>query len=329
VKIRFPQPGRTGVRTLVLKDIHKSYGEVKVYQGLDFELERGQKMAFVGHNGAGKSTLLKLLAGVVPFESGERLPGLNVEVGYYAQHRVEMLNSDRTVLEEAQDTRRMNPDLFVRTVLGTFLFRGDSVYKKVRVLSGGEKSRLALVKLLLDPPNVLLLDEPTTHLDMASVEALTDALKEFEGTLCFISHDLFFVNSLADHVVHVERGKVTVYPGNYEYFQRRQAQKESEGEQEAAPPPARPSLEDAPTVSAVAPAAAEPGPSPEDRRAGKKARRKIKARIADLEDELSGLNGELASHFVKSDYKKLMALDEAIKRAEQELADRRRELEGL
>ncbi|MGQ0644346.1 MAG: ABC-F family ATP-binding cassette domain-containing protein [Elusimicrobiota bacterium] len=329
VKIRFPQPGRTGVRTLVLKDIHKSYGEVKVYQGLDFELERGQKMAFVGHNGAGKSTLLKLLAGVVPFESGERLPGLNVEVGYYAQHRVEMLNSDRTVLEEAQDTRRMNPDLFVRTVLGTFLFRGDSVYKKVRVLSGGEKSRLALVKLLLDPPNVLLLDEPTTHLDMASVEALTDALKEFEGTLCFISHDLFFVNSLADHVVHVERGKVTVYPGNYEYFQRRQAQKESEAEQEAAPPPARPSLEDVPAVSAVAPAAAEPGPSPEDRRAGKKARRKIKARIADLEDELSGLNGELASHFVKSDYKKLMALDEAIKRAEQELADRRKDLEGL
>jgi ATP-binding cassette, subfamily F, member 3 len=320
VKIRFPQPARTGLRALWLKNAGKSYGPVTVYQNLDFELERGQKMAFVGHNGAGKSTLLKLLAGVVSPDTGERHVGLNVDVGYYAQHRVDMLDSDRTVLEEAQDTRRVNPDLFVRTVLGTFLFRGDAVYKKVRVLSGGEKSRLALVKLLLDPPNVLLLDEPTTHLDMASVEALIDALKDFEGTICFISHDLFFVNSLADHVVHVDAGKVTVYPGNYEYFERRQAQKSQEAEPLALARPAAP--------RAQAPAAAAPPalPAEEDRKLDKKLRRRLNAQIRGLEDELADLNSQLSSLFIKSDYKKLMELDEAIKRVEKELSEKRKQV---
>jgi ATP-binding cassette subfamily F protein 3 len=224
VKIKFPQPQRTGVRVLQLKNVFKSYGNTKVYDGLDFELERGWKMAFVGHNGAGKSTLLKVLAGVIPFDSGERNVGFDVKVGYFSQHREGQLDMNRTVLQEAQSTGRMNPDLFVRTVLGTFLFPGDTVHKKVSVLSGGEKSRLALAKLLLDPPNVLLLDEPTTHLDMASVDSLIDALKEFEGTICCISHDIYFLNALADHVVHIDQGKITVYPGNYEYFKHRQSQ---------------------------------------------------------------------------------------------------------
>src|SRR5439155_27098503 len=134
------------------------------------------------------------------------------------------LDPRRTVLQEAMSVGRTNGDLFTRTVLGTFLFPGDTVHKRVEVLSGGEKSRLCLAKLLLDPPNVLLLDEPTTHLDMPSVDALIEALKELEGTVCCISHDLYFLNAIADHVVHIEHGKITVYPGDYEYFKRRFAQ---------------------------------------------------------------------------------------------------------
>ncbi|PCI39728.1 MAG: ABC transporter ATP-binding protein [Elusimicrobia bacterium] len=228
IKIRFPQPERVGVRAIALKGLYKSYDDVKVYENLDFEIERGFKMAFVGHNGAGKSTLLKVLAGEIPFEKGERKIGLNVKVGYFSQHRAHQFMQNRTVLKEAMDNDRLNPELMVRTVLGTFLFEGDRAYKKTSVLSGGEKSRLALAKLLLDPPNVLLLDEPTTHLDMNSVDALIVALKGFEGTICVISHDVYFINQLCSHVVHVDHGHVTVYPGNYDYFLHRQHQKEAE-----------------------------------------------------------------------------------------------------
>ncbi|MBI4345233.1 MAG: ABC-F family ATP-binding cassette domain-containing protein, partial [Elusimicrobia bacterium] len=178
VRIRFPQPKRVGVRVLQLKNVSKAYGDVKVYQSLDFELERGQKMAFVGHNGAGKSTLLKCLAGVIPVDTGERVVGPEVKVGYFSQHRDGQLDPEKTVLQESLLVNRDNNELLVRTVLGTFLFPGDAVHKKTAVLSGGEKSRLQLVKLLLDPPNVMLMDEPTTHLDMPSVDALIGALKE-------------------------------------------------------------------------------------------------------------------------------------------------------
>ncbi|OGS56671.1 MAG: hypothetical protein A3J79_00675 [Elusimicrobia bacterium RIFOXYB2_FULL_62_6] len=230
VKIHFPQPARIASKALELKNIGKSYAlpgrePLKVYDNLNFELQRNQKIALVGHNGAGKSTLLKMLAGAIEPDSGERVLGLNVKTGYFSQHREGAFDPRKTVLQEAMDNDRMLPELFTRTVLGTFLFPGDNVFKKTTVLSGGEKSRLALVKLLLDPPNVLLMDEPTTHLDIPSVEALIGALKEFEGTMCFISHDLYFINSLADCVAHVqEGGKITMYPGNYEYFRSRQEQ---------------------------------------------------------------------------------------------------------
>lgn len=230
VHISFPQPGRTGTTVLKLKNVNKSYGPTKVYEGLDFELERGQKMAFVGPNGAGKSTLLKVLGDIIPIDSGTRVLGHNVKCGYFSQHREGQLEPERTVLQEALSVGRTNGDLFTRTVLGTFLFPGDAVHKQVKVLSGGEKSRLQLAKLLLDPPNVLLLDEPTTHLDLTSVEALVEALKKFEGTICAISHDVYFLNAVADHVVHVVQGKITVFPGNFEYFRHRQAQLDAERE---------------------------------------------------------------------------------------------------
>ena len=218
VSFSFPQPQRSGQKVVTLENIHQAYGDKVVYRGMDFMAERDQRIVLVGPNGAGKSTLLKILAGVVIPQSGERTLGHNVKAGYYSQNRVEMLESSRTVFEEAADTPQRVTEQFIRTLLGCFLFQGDDVFKKVGVLSGGEKSRLALVKLLLDPPNLLLMDEPTTHLDMASIDALAYALDQFQGTLIFISHDVYFIRSLANHVVHVNAGRLTPYPGGYQYY---------------------------------------------------------------------------------------------------------------
>lgn len=218
IDFQFPQPQRSGQRVIKLEGIYHAYGENVVYRGMDFQAERGQRIVLVGPNGAGKSTLLKILAGVLEPQAGTRTLGHNVKSGYYSQYRVDQLDLTRTVLEEGLDTPQRVTEQFVRTLLGSFLFRGDDVFKKVSVLSGGEKSRLALVKLLLDPPNLLLMDEPTTHLDMASIDALAFALDQFQGTLIFISHDVYFIRALANHVVHVNAGQLTPYPGGYQYY---------------------------------------------------------------------------------------------------------------
>ena len=229
VGFRFPQPERSGQRVIQLKDVQFAYGDQRVYEGLNFQAERGQRLVLVGPNGAGKSTLLKLLAGVLEPQAGERILGHNTRPGYYAQHRVSMLHPDRTVLEEALDTPQTVSEQFVRTVLGNFLFRGDDVFKPVRVLSGGEKSRLSLVRLLLNPPNLLLMDEPTTHLDLGSVQALIEALEPYEGTLIFISHDVYFIRALANHVVQVHGGRLKHFPGGYDYYLDKTAQGARDG----------------------------------------------------------------------------------------------------
>jgi ATP-binding cassette subfamily F protein 3 len=215
---RFPQPQRSGQRVITLEKIKFGYGEKLIYDGIDLEVERDQRIVLVGPNGAGKSTLLKLLADVLKPQAGERKLGHNAKHGYFAQHRAAMLNPAHTVFQEALDTPQRITEQAVRTVLGSFLFRGDDIYKPVSVLSGGEKSRLALVKLLLDPPNLLLMDEPTTHLDLASVDALIEALKQFKGTLVFISHDVHFIRKLSTHVVRVEAGQLRHFGGGYQYY---------------------------------------------------------------------------------------------------------------
>ncbi len=217
-KFQFPQPKRSGQRVIRLEEVHHSYGDLTVYQGLDFTAERGQRLVLVGPNGAGKSTLLKLLAGVLPVQKGCRELGHEVQEGYFSQQRIEVLQPERTLVEEALDTQQAITEQHARTILGSFLFRGDDVYKKVKVLSGGEKSRLALIKLLLNPPNLLLMDEPTTHLDMMGIEALINALKQYTGTLIFISHDVHFIRSVAERVIHVEHGHLQHYHGDYDYY---------------------------------------------------------------------------------------------------------------
>jgi ATP-binding cassette, subfamily F, member 3 len=218
VKFRFPQPARGGQRVVTLDRVQQAYGHHTVYSNLNLTIERGQRTVLVGPNGAGKSTLLKILGGLVGIRAGERLPGHNVSIGYFAQHRIGTLDAQRTVFEEALADAGNIGEQTARTVLGSFLFRGDDVFKTVALLSGGEKSRLALVKILLQPPNLLLLDEPTTHLDMSSIDALIQALRQYEGTLVFISHDVHFVRSIASTVLHINAGHLTPYPGDYNYY---------------------------------------------------------------------------------------------------------------
>ncbi|HEY5780075.1 MAG TPA: ABC-F family ATP-binding cassette domain-containing protein [Terrimicrobiaceae bacterium] len=218
VRFSFPQPARSGQRVMVLDRVRQLYGQHVVYENLNLTVERGQRTVLVGPNGAGKSTLIKILAGYVDIDAGERLPGHNVSIGYFAQHRIETLNVRRTVLEEALAEGTGIGEQAARAVLGSFLFRGDDVFKSVSVLSGGEKSRLALVKLLLRPPNLLLMDEPTTHLDMPSIDALIQALQQYKGTLVFISHDVHFIRSIASTVLHINAGRLTPYPGDYDYY---------------------------------------------------------------------------------------------------------------
>ncbi len=218
IHFSFPQPPRTGRLVGRLIGVHKAYGDNVVYAGMDFQVERGDRVALVGVNGAGKSTLLKMLAGALEFDRGERLLGSHVEVQYYAQHQLDALDPTRTVLEELEHAAPEAQISRLRTILGSFLFSGDAVGKKVAVLSGGEKARLALAKMLARPAALLCMDEPTNHLDLASKEVLEDALSGFTGTIVFISHDRYFINRIATQVVEVARGQLTTHLGTYDDY---------------------------------------------------------------------------------------------------------------
>jgi ATP-binding cassette subfamily F protein 3 len=217
---KFPVPPDCGQQVMTLSKMSKSYGEHQVYKDFDFTIEKGERSVMIGENGAGKSTLMKVLAGVIPFESGTRTLGRGVKVGYFSQTRTDVLNPEKTVLEEglmAAKDRDLTP-VQVRAILGMFLFTGTDAEKKVKILSGGEKSRLILAKLLIDPPNFLLLDEPTTHLDVDAIEALIKALKSYTGSLLFISHDIYFTRSVANEVFEFEHGKMRKICGDLDYY---------------------------------------------------------------------------------------------------------------
>ncbi|MCZ6783781.1 MAG: ABC-F family ATP-binding cassette domain-containing protein [Proteobacteria bacterium] len=221
MRLRIPAPPRAGEVVMALDDVYKRYGETVVYEGIELEVRRGDRMALVGPNGAGKSTLLRILAGALDFERGERRPGHNVRVAFYAQHQLEVLDPERTVLEELAAGGRTGDVPRLRGHLGAFLFSGDDVEKKVAILSGGEKARLALAKLLLHPANLLVLDEPTNHLDIQACEVLEEALRAYQGTLVFITHDRSFINTLANKVVEVKSGVLREFLGNYDDYLRR------------------------------------------------------------------------------------------------------------
>jgi ATP-binding cassette subfamily F protein 3 len=233
LKLRLPEAPRGGRATLTLERASRHYGKVVVYDQADVLIERGQRVALVGPNGAGKTTLLKLLAGVLPLDGGERSVGHNVKLGYFAQDHAEMLNDERTVLAEVMSAASVDAAAYVRALLGAFLFSGDAVEKRVGVLSGGERSRLALAKLLLEPTNCLLLDEPTNHLDLTAKEVLLEALLAYSGTLVLVAHDRYLLDRLPTQILEVGSGRVVRYLGNYEDYLRAKARAA------AAPPPPR------------------------------------------------------------------------------------------
>ena len=232
IRFHFPTPKRSGHKVVEVKNLHKSYGQTLVYEGIDLNLNRGDKVALVGPNGAGKSTLLKILAGVLDFKEGEVILGKDVTRGYFAQHQFDILRPENTVFEELLSVATDESQTELRTLLGAFLFTGDEIEKKVSVLSGGEKSRLILAKMLLKPANFLLLDEPTSHLDIPSRNVLEMALKQFQGTICLITHDRHLINEIANKVIEIDNGVPHLYPGNYDYYLYKKQQIQSEETQE-------------------------------------------------------------------------------------------------
>jgi ATP-binding cassette subfamily F protein 3 len=214
IHFRFPPAPRGGHVPMQFKNIHKSYGALTVFDGVDLDIEQGDRIAFVGVNGAGKSTMAKIIAGVEPFNAGERIPGHNITLSYFAQHQAEELNPRNDVLQTVDEVAAGGVRKQLRNLLGCFLFRGDDVFKKVGVLSGGEKSRLALAKMLLQPCNLIIMDEPTNHLDMRSKAILQNALGEFEGSYVIVSHDRDFLDPIVNKVVEFKRGQIKTYLGN-------------------------------------------------------------------------------------------------------------------
>ena len=236
VRLRLPEMARSGRVVLEMKAIDKRYDEITVFEGADLLIERGERLALVGPNGAGKSTLSRLLAEVEPPDGGERKLGHNVQVGYFSQERYE-LDYDKTVLQNMTEAARVEMVPQLRSILGAFLFHGDAVEKKVKVLSGGEKSRVALARMLLRPANVLVLDEPTNHLDLDSKQILLDALRAYRGTLVFVSHDRYFIDELATRVAEVGGGQIRLYWGNYEdYLAAKEKEDQPSVEIEEKPP---------------------------------------------------------------------------------------------
>ncbi len=288
MRLRMPEPRRSGDEVLRLEGVHKRYGERCVYAGVDFLVRRGERVALVGPNGAGKSTLLRIAAGVLPVDAGTRTLGHHVETAFYAQHQLEVLDPTGTVLSELERVARTEDVPRLRGHLGAFLFSGDDVGKRVSVLSGGEKARLALARMLLRPANFLVMDEPTNHLDIAACEVLEEALDAYGGTLLFISHDRSLIDAIATRVVEVRDGKLTDHLGGYAAWRRAAAERD--------PAAARPSGTRAKRAEGGDAAPADASLAREERIA-RRERDKAAARdLARARRRLAELEGEIEVH---------------------------------
>jgi ATP-binding cassette subfamily F protein 3 len=301
---------------LELKDVRKAYGDKVVFDRLNVHVERGDRIALIGPNGAGKSTLMRMLSGVEDPDAGTRTPGHQVVMQYFAQDEATRLDPTRTVYETLADGSPLHMMPMIRTILGGFLFEGDDIHKKAAVLSGGERTRLAVARMLLRPANTLLLDEPTNHLDLDSKDVLLDALEDFGGTLILVSHDRYFIDRLATKVVEVGHGRGVVYPGGYEAFLWSKAQHEQAAARPE-PAPRKPRPAGGPEAGAgtgrlAAPPAAAPAPRHDDR-----------AQAASREEKKRQEAGQ------RRQRRALDAVRSQIAEVEATIADREREMKAL
>ena len=289
IHFSFPQPRPSGRIVAEFKKVSKAYGDHVVFSDGDLIVERGDRVSLVGVNGAGKSTMIKILAGAEPVTSGEYILGHNAQPDYFAQDQYKELDQNARMIDDLATVAPRATNTELRSILGCFLFSEDDVFKPIGVLSGGERNRYALARMLMVPSNFMLLDEPTNHLDMRAKDVLLTALQEYHGTVVFVSHDRYFIDKLATRVIEVENGLVHVYPGNYEdYLWRKQGGGSAPtpaGDSPAAPAPA----------PAGTPAPAEPAKAPATRLNPIKLRQ-MKERSHAIEDEITRLEVEIADY---------------------------------
>ena len=312
IHFSFPQPKPSGRIVAEFKNVSKSYGAKHVFSGANFVIERGDRIALVGVNGAGKSTMIKLLAGTEPLTSGDYTLGHNAIPDYFAQDQYKELDPERRMLDDLGDAAPRSTNTELRTLLGCFLFSDDDVFKKIGVLSGGERNRYALARMLLAPSNFLLLDEPTNHLDMRAKDVLLESLSKYSGTVVFVSHDRYFIDNLAARIFEIEEGHVHVYPGNYEdYLWRKAGGPEQIQAQTAAAVIAEPE-----PVAAVADL---------KKRVNPMKLKKLQERLRTVEQEVAALESEIARHDAAlADFKSM----EETMRISEIVAERRKQLEA-
>jgi ATP-binding cassette, subfamily F, member 3 len=319
IHFTFPQPKPSGRTVVECTDVAKSYGPKEVFRNVNFTIQRGDRIALVGVNGAGKSTLIKLLAGSEPLSEGTLKLGHNVDPDYFAQDQYKELDPDRRMLDDLSDVAVQKSITELRGVLGCFLFSEDDVFKPIGVLSGGERNRYALARMLLHPSNFLLLDEPTNHLDMRAKDVLLEALEKYTGTVVFVSHDRYFIDKLATRIFEIGDGRVEVFPGNYEDYLWRKQRKDS-GEEESVVNNWAPTLSDVPGyVEQKAQSQSKKRINPIKLKQIQERHQQVEQGIARLEDGIAECERELQS-FVSA---------EETARWTELLAKRRAELETL
>ena len=333
IHFSFPQPPASGRIVVEARDVAKSYGPKRVFANANFVIERGDRIALVGVNGAGKSTLIRLLAALEPATAGDIKLGHNVQVDYFAQDQYKALNPQARLLDDLFEIAPRSTQTELRNLLGCFLFSEDDVFKTVGVLSGGERNRYALARMLLHPSNFLLLDEPTNHLDLRAKDVLLDSLQKFTGTVVFVSHDRYFIDKLATRVFEIEAGHVEVFPGNYEdYLWRKEGKPgagtgmgpSSNGTRPAAP---------ADTVTQAAALSSEAGAEPKQKRLNPIKLRQMQERCQELEEEIARLEAAIAH--VETTLQSFVSVEETrtqtdlLERSKTELQQRMAEWEEL
>ncbi len=324
-------PGRTLVS---LKNVSKKYGDINIVENASAEINRGDKIALIGANGKGKSTLLRIIAGVETYE-GERIWGHNVEESFYAQHQLESLDVNNTVLDEMKQAGSQQTEQELRTLLGCFLFGGDEVEKKIRVLSGGEKARVALAKTIVSKANFLMLDEPTNHLDMHSCELLIESLKKYQGSLILVSHDRYFISKTANKIWEIDDHKIREFIGGYDEWadwKERNLKAREKNDKSAKDLPATPKTVAAPMPVAPPVSVAPKAINKEQKKELQKFQRRfqqLETEIAEMSRKLSAMEASLADPEIYSDHKKFAAAESGYKQSKQDLDRLNKEYEQV